>query len=167
MINKITNGNAYLDGVTLIGKLEELEMPNIKFKMSDVAALGVFSEIELPSGLEKMEAKLKWNAIYGDNFKSESPLTSVSLTVKSNMKQHGAGGALKDIPVTVTISGVFKEIPLGTLKGTEKIDGLEHKMTVYYVKLEEDGKQVYEVDVFNNILKFADKDILESFRLNQ
>ncbi len=167
MINKITNGNAYLNGTTLIGKLEELELPSIKFKMEDVTALGVFSEMELPSGLEKMESKLKWNAIYGDNFKIESAVKPVSLTVKSNMVQHGAGGVLKSIPVTVTISGVFKEIPLGTLKGTEKIDGLEHKMTVYYLKLEEDGNAIYEVDIFNNIIKFGSEDILEDFRSNQ
>lgn len=167
MINKITNANAYLDGVTLIGKLDELELPSIKFKMQDFAALGLFSEIELPSGLEKMEAKLKWNAVYGDNFKEESPLKSVSLTVKSNMKQHGAGGVLKDIPVTVTISGVFKEIPLGTFKSNEKMDGLQHVMSVYYVKLEEASKLIYEVDVFNNIIKFGSNDILSEFRLNQ
>ena len=167
MINKITNANAYLNGSTLIGRLEEIELPGIKFKMQDVQALGVFAELELPAGLEKMEAKLKWNAIYGDNFKTESPLKTVTLTVKSNMKQHGAAGSLKDIPVTLTVSGVFKEIPLGTVKGTEKIDGLEHTMTVYYLKLEEDGKQVYEVDVFNNIIKFGSEDILDQFRLNQ
>lgn len=167
MINRITNANVYLDGETLIGRLDEVELPSIKFNTEEVKALGLFSAIELPSGLDKMEAKLKWNAVYGDNFKSESPLKSVSLTIKSNMKSQGAAGSLKDIPVTVTISGVFKEVPLGTLKGQEKIDGLQHVMTVYYVKLEEAGKQVYEVDVFNNIIKFGSEDILNEFRLNQ
>jgi P2 family phage contractile tail tube protein len=167
MINRITNANAYLDGTTLIGRLEEIELPSIKFTTDDVKNLGLFATIEMTSGLDKMEAKLKWNAVYGDNFKAESPLKSVSLTIKSNMKSQGAAGVLKNIPVTVTISGVFKEIPLGTLKGQEKIDGLQHVMTVYYVKLEEDGKQIYEVDVFNNIIKFGSEDILNEFRLNQ
>lgn len=167
MINRITNGNAYLNGETLIGRLEEVELPSIKFTTDDVKALGLFATIEMPSGLDKLEAKLKWNAVYGDNFKSESPLKACSITVKSNMKSQGAGGVLKDIPVTVTLSGVFKEIPLGTLKGQEKIDGLQHVMTVYYVKLEEAGKQIYEVDVFNNIIKFGSEDILNEFRLNQ
>ena len=167
MINRITNANAYLDGETLIGRLDEIELPNIKFATEDVKALGMFATIEMPTGLEKMEAKLKWNAVYGDNFKSESPLKAVSLTIKSNMKSQGASGVLKDIAVSVTISGVFKETPLGTLKGQEKIDGLQHVMAVYYVKLEEAGKLVYEVDVFNNIIKFGSTDILNEFRLNQ
>lgn len=167
MINRITNANAYLNGSTLIGRLEEIELPSIKFATEDVKALGLFATIEMPSGLDKLEAKLKWNAVYGDNFKAESPLKSVTMTIKSNMKSQGAAGVLKDIPVTVTISGVFKETPLGTLKGQEKIDGLQHVMTVYYVKLEEDGKPIYEVDVFNNIIKFGSEDILNNFRLNQ
>ena len=167
MINRITNANVYLKGTTLIGRLEEIELPNIKFSTEDVKALGMFATIEMPTGLDKLEAKLKWNAVYGDNFKDESPLKACSLTIKSNMKSQGAGGVLKDIPVTVTLSGVFKEIPLGTLKGQEKIDGLQHVMTVYYVKLEEAGTQIYEVDVFNNIIKFGSEDILNEFRLNQ
>ena len=167
MINRLTNANAYLNGTTLIGRLDEIELPNIKLTTEDVKALGLFATIEMPTGLDKMESKLKWNAIYQDNFKAQSPIKSCSLTVKSNMKSQGAAGVLKDIPVTVTISGVFKEIPLGTIKGQEKIDGLTHVMTVYYVKLEVNGTQVYEIDVFNNIAKFGDVDILESFRLNQ
>ena len=167
MINRITNANVYLKGTTLIGRLEEIELPNIKFSTEDVKALGMFATIEMPTGLDKLEAKLKWNAVYGDNFKDESPIKSCSLTIKSNMKSQGAGGVLKNIPVTVTLSGVFKEIPLGTLKGQEKIDGLQHVMTVYYVKLEEAGTQIYEVDVFNNIIKFGSEDILNEFRLNQ
>ena len=167
MINRITNANAYLNGATLIGRLEEIEMPNIKLTTEDIKALGLFATIEMPTGLDKMEAKLKWNAIYQDNFKAQSPIKSCSLTIKSNMKSQGSGGVLKDIAVTVTISGVFKEIPLGTIKGQEKMDGLTHVMTVYYVKLEVDGAQVYEIDVFNNIAKFGDVDILENFRLNQ
>jgi len=167
MINRITNAKVYLKSTTLIGRLEEIELPNIKFSTEDVKALGMFATIEMPTGLDKLEAKLKWNAVYGDNFKDESPLKACSLTIKSNMKSQGAGGVLKDIPVTVTLSGVFKEIPLGTLKGQEKIDGLQHVMTVYYVKLEEAGTQIYEVDVFNNIIKFGSEDILNEFRLNQ
>jgi len=167
MINRITNANVYLKGTTLIGRLEECELPNIKFSTEEIKALGLFATVELPTGLEKMEAKLKWNAIYGDNFKDESPIKSCELTMKSNMKTMGAGGVLKEVPVTVTISGTFKELPLGTVKGQEKMDGLTHVMAVYYLKLEVDGTQVYEVDVFNNIVKFGDTDMLENFRLNQ
>lgn len=167
MINRITNANVYLDGNTLIGKLEQLELPAIKLSTEDVKALGLYATIELPTGLDKMEAKLKWNAVYGDNFKALSPIKSCTLTVKSNMVSQGAGGVTKNIAVTVTLSGVFKETPLGTLKGQEKIDGLEHVMSVYYCKLEEAGKLLYEVDVFNNIYKVGDTDILENFRLNQ
>lgn len=167
MINKITNANAYLNGVTLMGKLDELELPAIKLKMEEIQALGIYSSVEIPAGLEKMEAKLKWNAVYGDNWKVESPMASAMIVVKSNMKKFGDAGSIADIPVTVTISGVFKELPGGTFKPSSKSDGHEHVMSVYYLKIEESGKTIYEVDVFNNIFKIGSTDVLTSFRLNQ
>lgn len=167
MINKIINANCYLDGNTLIGKMDEIALPSIKLKMEDYNALGLFAQIELPAGLEKMEAKLKWNSVYGDNFKAESVINSVTITVKSNMVQHGAGGVVKNVPVTATITGVFKELPMGTIKGAAKVDGMEHTMAVYYCKLEENGSLVFEVDVFNNIFKIGSTDVLSEFRLNQ
>lgn len=167
MINKITNANAYLNGATLMGKLDELELPSIKMKMEEIQALGIYSSIEIPAGLEKMEAKFKWNAIYKENWAAENPMVSTTIVVKSDMKKFGAAGLVIPIPVTVTISGVFKELPLGSVKPSAKSDGHEHVMAVYYLKLEEAGKTIYEVDVFNNIFKIGSVDILTSFRLNQ
>ena len=167
MINSIINANAYRDGNTLIGKLEQIDLPAVKFKTEDISALGMFSNIEIPTGLEKMEAKLKWNAIYDNDWKAASPVTSQTLVVKSNMVKQAAGGRTEQIPVTATIKGVYKEIPSGNLKANAKFDGAEHMLSVNYYKLEVAGAKIYEVDIFNNIIFIGDTDILESFRANQ
>ena len=167
MINSITNANAYRDGNTLIGKLEQIDLPAIKFKSEDISALGLFSNVEIPTGLEKMEAKLKWNSIYDADWKAASPVTSSTIVVKSNMVKQTAGGRTEQIPVTASVKGVYKELPTGNLKANAKFDGAEHLMSVNYYKLEVGGKKIYEVDIFNNILFIGDTDILESFRNNQ
>lgn len=167
MINSITNANAYRDGNTLIGKLEQIDLPSVKFKTEDVSALGLFSDVEIPTGLEKMEAKLKWNAIYDTDWKAASPVTSSTIVVKSNMTKQAAGGRTEQIPVTASIKGVYKELPTGNLKANAKFDGAEHLLAVNYYKLEVGGKKIYEVDIFNNIVFIGDTDILESFRSNQ
>lgn len=167
MINSITNANAYRDGNTLIGKLEQIDLPSVKFKTEDVSALGLFSDVEISTGLEKMEAKLKWNAIYDNDWKAASPVTSSIITVKSNMTKHAAGGRTEQIPVTASIKGVYKELPSGNLKANAKFDGAEHLMSVNYYKLEVGGVKIYEVDIFNNILFIGDTDVLDSFRSNQ
>ena len=167
MLNSITNANAYRDGLTLIGRIEQLDLPSIKFKTEEIAALGMFSSIEIPVGLEKMEAKIKWNAIYDRDWKAASPVAKSTIVVKSNMTTHGADGRTEQLQVTATIRGIYKELPSGNLKSNAKFDGAEHLLTVNYYKLEVAGVKVYEVDIFNNILNIGDTDILESFRSNQ
>lgn len=167
MINSIINGNAYLNGNKLAGKLDELELPAIKLKMQENTPLGIFGSIETPSGLEKMEAKFKWNSIYPAEWKQESPMKTTRLIVKSNMMVADASGISKNSQVTATIGGIFKELPTGTIKSGEKSDGAEHLMAVYYYKLEVDGEAVYEIDVVNNIFKHGENDLLSDFNTNQ
>ena len=40
-INKLTNANVYLDGVNLLGRAEEVQLPQIKHKMAEHKALGI------------------------------------------------------------------------------------------------------------------------------
>ena len=167
MINSIVNANAYLGTNKLAGKLDELELPAIKIKTQEIAALGIYGTTEIPCGLEKMEAKFKWNAIYADEWKQESPMQTTRMIVKSNMMVVDTSGVKKNSQVTATIGGLFKELPTGSIKPGEKMDGAEHLMAVSYYKLEVDGAQVYEIDVLNNIFKQGDKDLLAEFNTNQ
>lgn len=165
-MNSITNANVYLAGNKLAGKLEELELPAIKMKMEEVSALGIFGDTEIPVGMEKLEAKFKWNAIYRENWLHENPFQSTRLIVKTDMVTNDAGGQVTHSPVTVTIAGMFKEFPLGTLKPGAKQDALEHTMAVTYLKVEVNRMPLYEVDVFNNVYKQGGVDLLASFKAN-
>lgn len=167
MINSIIGGNAYRDGNTLIGKLESVELPAVKFKTEAISALGLFSEVEIPVGLEKMEAKIKWNSIYATDWRAGSPITTQTIIFKSNMIKQNATGQAGNIAVTASMRGVYKELPSGTMKQGAKFDGAEHLLAVNYYKLEENGVKIFEIDIFNNILFVGDTDILESFRSNQ
>lgn len=167
MINSIINANAYLGTTKLAGKLDELELPAIKVKTQEVTALGVYGSTEIPCGLEKMESKFKWNSVYPDEWKQESPMKTTRVIVKSNMMVVDADGVKKNSQVTATIGGLFKELPTGSIKPGEKMDGAEHLMAVSYYKLEVDGVQVYEIDVLNNIFKQGDTDLLADFNTNQ
>ena len=97
MINSIINANAYLGTNKLAGKLDELELPAVKLKTQEVTALGIYGTTEIPCGLEKMEAKFKWNAIYADEWKKESPMQTTRVIVKSNMMVVDASGETEAI----------------------------------------------------------------------
>ena len=46
-INKLTNANVYLNGNNLLGRAEEVELPQIKHKMAEHKALGPISRIAI------------------------------------------------------------------------------------------------------------------------
>ncbi|WP_299457814.1 phage major tail tube protein [uncultured Rikenella sp.] len=166
MINSIINANAYIQGVKLAGKLSELELPAVKIKTQEVTALGLYGSTEVPAGIEKMEAKFKFNAIYTDAWKYENPHKSCNLIIKSNMQVVSAAGVSENVPVVATISGLFKELPTGSIKPQERLEA-EHLMTVNYYKLEVNKEVIWEIDVFNNIFKHCGEDLLSDFNTNQ
>lgn len=166
MINTITNANAYINAVKLAGKISELELPAVKIKTQEVTALGMYGTTEIPAGIEKMEAKFKFNAIYTEAWKHENPHKSCRLIVKANMQIVEANGVARNVPVVATINGLFKELPTGSMKPQERLEA-EHLMVVNYYKLEVNKEVVWEIDVFNNIFKHFETDILESFNINQ
>ncbi|HJT73282.1 MAG TPA: phage major tail tube protein, partial [Chitinophaga sp.] len=89
LINKCTNANVYLNGVSYMGRAEEITLPDIQPKMVDHKALGMVGESELPAGLQKMSAKIKWNAIYPDVMKTtHNVFTSVRLMVRTSIETY-------------------------------------------------------------------------------
>lgn len=166
MVNTITNANAYINAVKLAGKISELELPAVKIKTQEVTALGMYGTTEIPAGIEKMEAKFKFNAIYPEAWKHENPHKSCRLIVKANMQTITADGVVKNVPIVATVSGLFKEMPTGSIKPQERLEA-EHLMVVNYYKLEVNKNVIWEIDVFNNIFKHFNTDLLLSFNTNQ
>ena len=68
-INRLTNANIYMDGTNLLGRAEEIQLPQIKHKMADHKALGMVGSAEFFAGIDKLESKIKWNALYPEVLK--------------------------------------------------------------------------------------------------
>ena len=58
-INRLTNANVYLDGGSMLGRAEEVNLPVLKAKMAEHKALGMVGTIEAFAGFEKLEGKIK------------------------------------------------------------------------------------------------------------
>lgn len=166
-ISKISNANVYLNGITLLGQLEEIQLPKITQKMENFSALGLNAEIELPMGVEKMEATLKWNSFYPKALAGANVTTITNLVIRANKTNHSIVGGISQSSVVTIINGVFKSFPVGTYKSKEKVEDIEHVMTVYYLKQIVDNIPVIEVDVWNNIFKIGEIDQLAQFKINQ
>jgi P2 family phage contractile tail tube protein len=165
-VNRLTNANIYVDGQSFLGRAEEVNLPDIKHMLSEHKALGMMGKVELWSGIDKLEAKIKWNSFYSDVFKKfANPFKTLNLQVRSSLETYTSQGRSAQEPVVVYLTGMSKNMPTGNYKQHDNVE-LESNLTVTYVKLVIGGETVMEVDVLANIFKVDGQDIQAQYRAN-
>lgn len=163
---QITNANVYIEGKSFLGKAEEIKLPDVVASMVEHKALGLAGKVELPSGFDKMEATIKWNSLYDDVLmKAANIYQAVQLQCRSSQETYVGGGRTKEVPVVIFMTGTFKKFPLGGFKQHDKVEA-ETAMSVTYIRLVVDGKDIVELDVLNNIYKVGGVDLLADYRAN-
>lgn len=165
-INKLTNANIYLNGNNLLGRAEEIQLPQIKHKMAEHKALGMIGSAEFFAGIDKLECKIKWNALYPEVLRScANPFMAAMIQVRASLETYSGSGRIKEVPATAFITGIFKDFPLGDIKPHENAE-YETNMSVTYAKLIVDKQEIFEVDVLQNIYKVGPVDVLRTFKKN-
>lgn len=165
-INRLTNANIYLDGNSLLGRAEEVNLPVIKHKMADHKALGLVGVAEFWAGIDKLEAKIKWNSFYLDAMKkAANPFAASNIQVRSSLEVYGASGRLEEQPVVCYMTAMYKDFPMGNFKQHDNVE-LESNLSVTYCKLVINGTEVMEIDVLANIYKVDGVDMLANYRAN-
>jgi len=165
-INRITNANVYLDGNSLYGRAEEVDLGEIKYIMNDFTALGMFGKTKLPDGLEAIEGKIIWTGLYGDSaLLAASPFKSVSLQCASSIRVITSQGQVAEQPLATFLTVTFNGYQLGAYKAHEPVK-YESPFTATSVRQLIDGREVLMIDVFNNILRVDGADQLAQARAN-
>ena len=165
-INRCTNANVYMDGTSFMGKAEEVDLPVVKHKMSGHKALGMVGSPEFWAGIDKMEAKIKWNSIYAEVAgRIADPFTAIQLQVRASVETYGSQGRTLQVPMVCHLTGTFSEDSLGAFKQHEPVD-LPSTMSVTYIKQVIDGEEVLEIDVMANIYKVNGVDLLAEYKAN-
>lgn len=165
-INRITNANCYLDGNSLLGQIEEATLPDIKKIMTEHKALGMIGKPEFVSGIDKMEAKLKFNSIYPDAIKAAGGFgNSVKLQLRSSVEVYQGGNKTAEKPYVVFMTGQFTNIPAGGFKAMENVE-VELNVSVTAIRIEFDRNELINIDVNANIWIEDGVDQLEQYRAN-
>lgn len=165
-INRITNAVVYVDGNSLLGTVAEATLPTIKHKMAEHQALGMVGVAEFFSGIEKLEAKLKWNSFYRSALvQAGNPMKSVNLQIRGSLESWEGGDKEGEVPIVMYLTAVYKDFPMGTFKQSDNVE-LESNLTVYTAKMEIDGQPVIEFDVLANIYKVEGVDMLATYKAN-
>lgn len=165
-VNRLTNVNVYVDGINHLGKAEEVSLPDIKHIMAEHKAIGMVGKFELFAGIDKMEAKIKWNAFYADVLrKAANPFQAVQLQVRGSIETYTSAGRTAQVPLVTFLTVTFKNYPTGNFKQHDNVE-LESMLNVIYVRQEIDGDPVMEFDVLANIYKVDGEDLLQTYKAN-
>ena len=165
-INRVTNANCYLNGKSLLGQVKEMDAPEVKFSMSEHGAIGMVGKMEFPSGIDKLEGKIRWNSFYPDAaIDLGDPFTAVQLQFRASLEQYGATGRLAETPVVIYLTAQMKGAPAANFKQHDNVE-LETTYGETYYKLVIGGKDIIEYDALANIYKVGGVDKLAGYRAN-
>ena len=165
-VNRIVNANLYIEGVNLLGRAEEIKLPDISAIMNEHKALGMVGKIELPSGFDKLEGEVKWNSLYEEAAKyMANPFKALQLQCRSSIETYASGGRVEEVPLVTFLTLMFKKNPLGTYKQHDNAE-FSSAFSATYIKQVIKGKEVLELDYMANIFKVNGEDLLATYRDN-
>ncbi|MEX3690088.1 phage major tail tube protein [Paraburkholderia sp. BR14263] len=165
-INRITNANVYMNGSSLLGRVDEASLPVLSMIEADVKALGLVGKITLPSGFDKLTGKFKWNSFYDDVWlQFGNPFVPVSVQVRSSVDTYNSQGRSAQTAMVTFLTLSMTKIPLGVFKQNDAAE-FESDFTATYVRQTVGGKDIIELDVLANIFKVGGVDQLDIYRAN-
>lgn len=165
-INRVVNANIYMDGNNLLGRAEEVKLPDIEAMMSEHKALGMIGEMELPTGFSKLEGEIKWNSFYKEvMLKTGNPFATVQLMCRSNLETYNSQGRVEELPLVTMLTVMFKKNPAGTFKPRENAE-FQSAFSAIYIKQTLGGEDILELDYMTNIFRVGGVDQLTAFRNN-
>lgn len=165
-INRLTNANVYVDGTNLLGRAEEVDAPKPMAIMSEHKTLGLNGKLEYPSGIDKMEMRIKWNAFYADVMpKFMNPWQAVKLMIRASQETWEGGSRVGQKSYVIYATAQPKGIPLGNFKSQDNVE-MESSLACTQVKMEIDGVEIFEFDAEANIYRVNGVDLMATYRAN-
>ena len=166
VINSLWNANVYLDGVDLLGRAAQIDIPQPKRIMQDYKGLGMAARVEIPVGWDKLESAIKWSSFDFSVLQLAATTTGLhSITALGDVQVLSAAGQTADFPVVCNMTGTFKDMGKIPFKAQENVE-IDTIFTVYHVDLSVAGQQIYLFDSFSNQYIVAGVDQLATYRAN-
>jgi P2 family phage contractile tail tube protein len=165
-ISKLYNANVYLDGDSYAGLAEEVTAPDLKPKMTEHKALSNIGSFELPTGLDKMGMKIKWNTVNADVMRTSADFyNSKNIMIRANIDEWEDGSKAASVPCIMFIRGLSKTLPAVGFKHQDNAE-VESEFSVTGYRLEIAGVEVFNIDLFANVYIVDGEDMLADYRAN-
>ena len=158
---KINDYNAYLDGSKMIGVAASATLPPVKMKTNTISGAGIGGEIDSPTigQFESMEQEVQFNVLYSSAVDVLSPLSTVNLTFRAAQQVYDKTGGYAFKGLRVVEMGRVKAFDPGKIEKGECMDA-KATLELTYLMIENDGKQLMEVDKLNGVYRVNGVDML-------
>ena len=154
----------YDNGTRLLG-IATVELPELKFKTTEVSGAGVAGTLDTPiqGSTESLELKISWRTLYKTAVKMLKH-GAISLSLRAALQAYDASaGKVQIIPLRIDVRGRVKGATLGSLKPAEQMEN-ETTLELDYLKIEVNSETTAEVDKYNFIYKVNGTDYLAKVR---
>lgn len=160
--NSLKNFNAYADGNSLMGIIEEIGLPKLSRKMEAFQGGGMVAPADIDLGLEKLEIDLTCGGFVSELIKQ------FGLGKASGALLRFAGAYQRDDTgdvqaVEIVTRGRYSEIDFGNAKVGDK-SMTKAKISLTYYKLTVDGVVLVEIDVLGHLCTINGVDLLAAQR---
>lgn len=160
--------NFYVGDKNCFASASEVSVPSIKYKKVEFSSIASIGTQKLPTGkIEALESKVKLTGFSSDVFSEVAdPFGSVDVTVYGDLVSFDGDEVTGHKPAVLSMSVSTAEFK--ALGDKKEHDNIEQEITfdVSAFTLEVNGKELYKVDIANNILKVNGKDLRKDINAN-
>lgn len=136
----------WLDGVSLVGSVKEIELPEMTWDVIDYEAIALRGTSQFARAMEAMECTITF-ADYNRELAAAAanPYKAVTLQIRGAYGAYRGGSRVRTVDAIITLRGRFMSSSLGSLTQGEM--ERECMMTVDYVKEVSEGRLISEFSV--------------------
>ena len=158
--------NAYLNGTDFLG-VADIDLPDLESMTETISGAGIAGEIDSPilGHFSSMTVTINWRVLENASFKLARQEVHHIDFRGSIQRINKKTGTYDQVPVKVTVRGLPKNTPLGSLAKGSTMDN-SNELEVVYLKVMYDGKTVVEIDKFNYVCMIDGVDYLAKVRSN-
>lgn len=165
-INSLYNVNVYVDGVSYLGRCEEVDVPFPKSTPGDYKGLGMAGEAELPMGFGKLEGRIKWKSFDAQVMSLVvNPFAFHMFQFRGSVDQITAFGRAAQLPVVLLLTGWIKDPDKLQFKHQAAVENTS-TLAIQHSELTIGALQIFMYDVFANVFTVNGVDQLAQFNAN-
>ena len=147
----LKDATVYL-GENLFGKASKATAPDIDMEQIAIKAMGGIGEFNLNGGVKAMTSSVTITGFDKDVFaKIADPYSEISFMILGSIKKYENETLVDELPAKLAIRGSSQKFSLlGELEAQENIE-YPIDFNVSAATLTVNGKQLYDIDMINNI----------------